>query len=48
MSEMFEGSYARIVRYWSAMIDWSNTRIVKTAFNFSNLFVLTDEGKVKL
>jgi len=35
------------ISYYSHNIDWSNTRVIKTASNFDNFLVLTDDGKVK-
>jgi len=35
------------ISYYSHNIDWSNTRVIKTAINFENFLVLTDDGKVK-
>jgi len=35
------------ISYYSHKIDWSNTRVIKTAINFADLLVLTDDGKVK-
>jgi len=40
--------HKRRMRYRPDMIDWSNIRIVKAAFTFCNILVLTDDGKVKL
>jgi len=36
-----------LICYYSHNIDWSNTRVIKTASNFDNFLVLTDDGKVK-
>ncbi|XP_018369317.1 PREDICTED: RCC1 and BTB domain-containing protein 1-like [Trachymyrmex cornetzi] len=34
------------VRYWPDVNDWTNIRIVKTAFHPTNSMVLTDDGKI--
>jgi len=43
----FEGMHKRRIRR-SDTIDWSNKSIVKAAFTFCNILVLTDDEKIKL
>jgi len=35
------------ISYYSHKIDWSNTRVIKTASGFRTFLVLTDDEKVK-
>jgi len=35
------------ISYYSHKIDWSNTRVIKTASDYNTFLVLTDDGKVK-
>jgi len=49
MKYIYLYTYAKpfFISYYSDNIDWSNTRVIKTAITYDTFLVLTDDGKVK-